>query len=600
MLLILLWLAAAAGAGGQAVVAGRAVDAETGRPVPATITIRASDGSIVAGHPSFRGGFRSPGEFAERVPAGETVITVSRGCDFVAVRETAVLREGERREFVFPLRRRSPLRREGWYAGDHHAHMVHGERLIAVDFPYVALAARAEGLDYLALAQHWNLDPATPEALDRACRQVSGPDFVLTWNLEAPKNYYRGDVSRCLGHGWTAGMAGRTAGAADAIRELLDLSAHDYESEKEPAPNFESHALIHSLGGVVSYSHPCRWWWGKWGGRGGYPVEEKKYVSNMAAELPFDTVAGPTYDTIDVLMPPQEREANACAEKLWFLLLDHGYRLPATGSSDATFDRPGGGLPGRVRVYTRLEGGLSTAAVAEALRAGRSFVTTGPLITLEIDGRMSGDVLPLAGQRYLKVRIRAWAAGTYGAALKRVELIRNGALVRSFNVPDSRTEFETAFGIEETRRAWYIARCFGADDSQVAIANPVYLEPPDFQPPPPALAEIEATVTDEESGEPLSGAWDILRRVGKREAPEQSGEFSNGRFRLRAPATARLRVRVPDYAPATRSVFLDYAPLLETTFALQAGQLTGWATFEKFRELLGSVRLAIALHRAER
>lgn len=122
------------------------------------------------------------------------------------------------------------------------------------------------------------------------------------------------------------------------------MSAHDYESEKAPTANFESHALIHSLDGAVSYSHPCRWWWGKWSGRGIYPVEEKKFVSNMAVELPFDTVAGPTYDTIDVLMQAHESAANGCAQQLWFLLLNKGYRIAASGSTDARFDRPARGL----------------------------------------------------------------------------------------------------------------------------------------------------------------------------------------------------------------------------------------------------------------
>ena len=45
------------------------------------------------------------------------------------------------------LRRRSGLRGEGWYCGDNHDHMIHGERTVQVDFPYVALAARAARLD---------------------------------------------------------------------------------------------------------------------------------------------------------------------------------------------------------------------------------------------------------------------------------------------------------------------------------------------------------------------------------------------------------------------------------------------------------------------
>ena len=73
--------------------------------------------------------------------------------------------------------------------GDSHVHMIHGEKTIAIDFPYAALSARAEGLDYMALAQQWNLPRVTPEDLDTACRRVSTPDFLLTWNLEAPKNF---------------------------------------------------------------------------------------------------------------------------------------------------------------------------------------------------------------------------------------------------------------------------------------------------------------------------------------------------------------------------------------------------------------------------
>ena len=300
----LVYLASSAHA---ATIAGRVIDAETGAVVPATITIRTSDGKIVTDHASFQAGFRSSGSFEKEVPAGETAITVSRGFDYLPVERRFTMAADERRSETFELRRRSPLRAEGWYCGDNHDHMIHGERSILVDFPYVALAGRAEGLDYLAVAQDWNTQDLnsrdrSPEALERAMQPLSLPGFTLTWNLEAPKNYWRGDASHTLGHGWTVGMRGRTHDGRDAIAELLTLSAMDYESEKPPVPNFEIHALIHSLGGITAYSHPARWWRGKWGGQGIFPVEENKFISNMAAEMPFDTVCGPTYDAIDILM----------------------------------------------------------------------------------------------------------------------------------------------------------------------------------------------------------------------------------------------------------------------------------------------------------
>ena len=81
----------------------------------------------------------------------------------------------------------------------------------------------------------------------------------------------------------------------------------------------------------------------------------------------------PSYDAIDILMPPEERIANQEALKLWYLLLDHGYHLAASGSSDATFDRPGGGVPGKVRMYTHLDGDFSMARVAAATLVPPNF-----------------------------------------------------------------------------------------------------------------------------------------------------------------------------------------------------------------------------------
>jgi hypothetical protein len=123
---------------------------------------------------------------------------------------------------------------------------------------------------------------------------------------------------------------------------LMDASAWDYESQKPTYANFESHALIHQQGGAVFYTHPARWWTGAWGGQGGYPRQDRMRVSNMAVELPLDTILGPTFDGVDVITGPGEAEANEKAFALWAMLLNHGYRLAATGSSDACFDRTGG------------------------------------------------------------------------------------------------------------------------------------------------------------------------------------------------------------------------------------------------------------------
>jgi hypothetical protein len=581
----------------EAVLRGRVIDVSTGRPVPCTVSIRTAGGRILADHPSFRGGIRTPGFFTERLAPGRVDITVTRGFDYGAQQKVLELGEGETRDVEFQLQRRTPLRAEGWFVGDNHDHMVHGERTIQVDFDYVALAARAEGLDYLSVTDHWNSPDVTPEALDRACARVSTPDFLLMWNLEAPKNYWKGDASHCVGHGWTLGMRGRTADGRDAIAELEAMSAWDYESEKESYPNFEIQALIHSLGGIVSYTHPHRWWWGEWGGTGIYPVEKRKWISNMAAELPFDTVAGPTYDTIDIMMQPEERETARQALELWFLLLNHGYRIPATASSDATFDRPGGGVPGKVRVYTHVEGTLSGSALAAAMKRGRNFVTSGPLLLFDIGGYEPGDVVKADAGRRLSAKLRAWAGGAAGGGLRRLELIRNGVVVRAWEPVNGEDEIAVSQELAEGGSAWYIARCFGAADTEVAVTNPIYFAGPDYRAPSAEPARVSGTVTDS-GGQLLDGTMEIVRMDGRKAVKTGEVPIARGRFETTVPATARLRAVVPGYAPVLKSVFMDDPPLLNGMLNMTPEQLSDWQTFEKIRRALRDVRLDFRLRPA--
>jgi len=584
----------------DAVVIGRVLDADTGQVIPCTVSIVAADKSIVIESPAFEDGFRSSGQFEKAVPPGETTITISRGFDYVASQNTIDLKPKERRQLVFRLRRQANLHRRGWYCGDSHDHMNHdgGKPAFPMGFADVALAARAAGLDYLSIAQNWVLpaDQITPAHLSALTDSASTPDFTLAWNMEEPKNYWRGDVSHCLGHCWFLGMRGSTPDGKDAIQELFQMSAGDYQSEKTPTPNFESQALIHALDGTVVYTHPCRWWWGDWGGHGAYPVEVGKIVSNMAQELPYDTVVGPTYDSMDILMQPWDREASSEAQRLWFLLLNHGYRMAATASTDSNFSGKGTANPGIARVYTHVEGSPSIAAIAQAMKAGRNFVTNGPLLLMQIGGHQVGDVIHLSDPSDFRVNLHAWPSGATSELLARVELIRNGEIARVFSIGKQERDFSAEFDVHETGTAWYIARCFGSSGLEVAITNPIYFEGKDYAPPHATAAHVTGVVTDS-AGRPLEGECDVIRMVGLTPVQLSTHPFTGGQFTLDVPGTARLRVRVAGYKPMMESVFMDYQPLLRMTLNMRMAELTDWRTFEEMKHLLGHLRLEFQLAR---
>jgi hypothetical protein len=249
------------------------------------------------------------------------------------------------------------------------------------------------------------------------------------------------------------------------------------------------------------------------------------------------------------------------------------------------------------RVYTKLQGPPSIDAIADAIKAGKNFVTTGPLLLIDIGGHSVGDVIHLSQPSDFSVRLSAWPSGVVGEHLSKVELIRNGETVKQFAFDDEKKEFTAEFSIHETGTAWYIARCFGSNDLQVAITNPIYFEDRNLKSPQPSQAHVTGVVTDA-AGKPLSGECDIIRMVGLTPVRLSRHQFQGGRFTLDVPGTARLRVEAPGYKPMMKSVFVDYAPLLRMTLNLREAELTNWRTFDEIKSLLRDVRLEFSLARS--
>lgn len=594
LLLALIASSLASGAEDLATLRGVITDAVTGRPTPCTVTITDAHGKIVQESAAFSAGFRSSGQFEKLLPPGPTRIRVTRGFETRAVTNDVVLRSGKVTTLKLVLERIVDLRRRGWYAGDSHAHMIHGEKTIPVDFDFVARTVRAEDLQYLSLAQAWQLDDPTPEKLERELQPRSTVDCQLTWNMEEPKNYYLGDAARCLGHCWILGMRGRTPDGLDAIKLLADASAADYESAKPSFANFESQQLIHAQGGVAFYSHPARWWMGAWGGRGGYPKSERMRVSNMAVELPLDTVIGLTYDGLDVITGGDALEANAKAFALWALLLNHGYRLAATASSDACFDRPGGAVPGSARTYTYLPDGFSWAAVARATAEGRTFVTTGPLLLATIAGATPGAALPADGQaRTLK--IEAWASGQGTGGLRSIEILRNGSVWQRLALDATPACCQTNLEIRETEQAWYCVRVSGSSPQQRASTGAFYFDKGLPQAPAPTPARVRVRVVDARTGALLPATLTEISYHATCAHAGQLHRLEQGTGLLSIPANMRLRAESPGYAALTRSPFFDFPPLLEAVTRLEDKDLLDWKTFENMRALLGEITLNFAL-----
>jgi hypothetical protein len=582
-----------AGSGGELRV--RVVAAGTGEPLACAVALRDARGRLVAAEEGYATGFRAGGGFTHRLPAGPARMRITRGPEYRAAEREIEIGAGAVHEVEVTLERKVDLRSRGWFGGDSHTHMIHGERTVPVDFDGVALAARSEDLQYLSLGHAWQLEDPTPERLEAELGRRSTADCVLTWGLEAPKNYFQGDAGRCLGHCWTLGMNGRTSEGADVIPMLQAASAFDYEVRKPSYANFESQALIRVQGGAVFYTHPARWWTGAWGGKGGYPKLASMRVSNMAVELPYDLLAGPTFDGVDVITTGREVESNEKAFRLWSLLLDHGYRVAATGSSDSCFDRPGAALPGVARVYTHLDTPFSIPAVTRATAAGRTFVTTGPLLVVSVDDQPPGSAHPADGRSRV-LRLETWSSGAATGGLARVEILRGGQPFREFRLEGNPEAWRTNLALSETRTTWYCVRVFGSDArSQRAVSGAFFFDERPWTPPDPVPAVVRVRVVDAETDRLLEASVTEVAYLGTWPRPGRRHALGGGVGVLTVPATVRLRAESAGYESSTLSPFFDHPPLVEAVTRLEDRDLLDWGTYERMRSLMGDVALTFRL-----
>jgi hypothetical protein len=166
--------------------------------------------------------------------------------------------------------------------------------------------------------------------------------------------------------------------------------------------------------------------------------------------------------------------------RLWYRLLNCGFRIPAAAGTDVFLNRILSLPPGWGRCYVKLTNDLSYAEWMRGQKAGRSFVTTGAMLEWSADDRAPGDTLRLGAPR--KVRVRARASSQF--PMKSLEVVVNGLIVSTNAVANSEREWILDEEVKLDYAGWLTVRCASANTSfpvgstLVAHGNPVYIEMP--------------------------------------------------------------------------------------------------------------------------
>ena len=219
----------------------------------------------------------------------------------------------------------------------------------------------------------------------------------------------------------------------------------------------------HDQGGLVNYTHPAM------------TPSDPYHGPYTAKELPVDVALGKV-DSIDVM--GSNHEANL---PLWYRLLNCGFRIPASAGTDCFLNRIVSKLPGSDRVYVRVEGPFTYRALDRELKAGRTFVTNGPMLEFDVSGKGRRRDDPAPG-RAMTVRVRATARSQY--PLDRLEVVLSGQVVATVEAGKGETSISIDRDVPIAESGWLAVRVGGPahpDHPAPTLfghTSPVYLDVP--------------------------------------------------------------------------------------------------------------------------
>jgi hypothetical protein len=450
---------AAGVARGDTRLTGHIVDAESGEPVAARLYIQSDKGQwFFARSASPQGSaveYRkqyaptvaemhttlSPHAFVADLPAGRYTLTVERGKEYLTAEQQVTIGD-DPVDVKLPIRRWIDMAALGWYSGDTHVHRGVDELRnvimaedVNVALPLTSWVTRA----YVPPSKGDKTNAAAPTGLIR----VDPTHVIYPVNTEY-ELFTVGGARHMLGavivlnhkQPITLGAPPVAPVAAEARRQgaILDLDKHTWPWTLMIVPIM--HADLFELANNhvwrTNFGFP-RWTFNTLPDGWGVETDQRGFTERGWIDFGFKT---------------------------YYALLNCGFRMRPTGGT-------GSGVHpvqlGFGRVYVELPDGFSYDAWMAGLNAGRSFVTTGPMLRVRFNDQP-------AGQTFADVKADRWPLHVTGTAhsatpLDRVEVVVNGrvaATIAPTNRPRAHGGFDSVVDTTVTLdySSWAAVRCF--------------------------------------------------------------------------------------------------------------------------------------------
>ena len=356
------------------------------------------------------------------------------------------------------------LSRYGWFKGDLHAHMIHGENIYIGNIQQSAFIAKAEGYDWLYFATHLGND-GYPTDSDYMAKHLSDDKHLYRVNEEFPKSRSNHFGNCCIG----------------PVMESVDTAKI---SSIELAEKF-----VWSEGGVTVPVHP--------------------FFGHMSfRELCLWLLCAPDkMPCIDFFY--NDDFPKSMAEDYWFELLNRGYEIGCFSTSDSAFDV--GRTPGSDRGATYLYmDSLSEENIKKAILNRRTMVSwDSAVLLISANGNTCGSKITADGTTY-KLNVTAlWQKDRCGI----LRIVRCGKDIQRIPVEfsDDNEMFEYSIDVSERDNSWYVAVLENDDGRIRSVTSPIWFRNSEFRHPeiidfkmpfPKQILEMCESLTPEQLSQP--------------------------------------------------------------------------------------------------
>lgn len=403
------------------------VDDATGKPVPCRVHFRSPSGipyqphghhnqllsNLGTWHTDIGGDLRLgqityayiDGKCQGWLPRGEVVVDVARGFEYEPLRARVEIGR-DQRDLTLRLKRWTDMNASRWFSGDTHVHFLGAQG--------AHREAQGEDLNVVNLLQsQWgHLFTNTEDFIGRPTLSEDGKTIVYCTQENR---------QHLLGHLTLLGL-----------KEPVMPWCTDGPGEAELGGTLEETMSswadqCHAQGGTVILPH--------------LPTPNGE---------PAALIATGRVDAVEMLR-------HAGFEHLeYYRYLNCGYRLPLVGGTDKMSGEVPVGLY-RTYAYLPADEEFTYDAWCAAVRAGRTFLSGGPMIRLTVDGAAIGDTMRLSGPG--TVEVEAVAESIF--PIHTLQIVQAGQVVASTEEANGTRRLHLRAKVKVDGHTWLAARCGG-------------------------------------------------------------------------------------------------------------------------------------------